>query len=313
MTGTPSFSAAQAYPERANPPGLFGAWECLLPQARLSWTEGVYDLFGLPRGFTLRRDDTLALYEESSRREMDALRSKAISTGKGFTLDCRIRSATGEKRWMRLLVGVGYENGRPSRIFGSKQDVTAEKTMWSGLSGIARKEPPTEIRGRPALEKRLCDAIAGQVAGSLALVIVDATDRSLGLAACADVSRQVETRLGRLFPDALMCERIGPGEFALLLPLPGGARTLAAMLEWARALLSRPIPKPGHTAELALAIGAAALKASHREQPRALVSETEAALLAAKAAGRSAARVFGAVVTPLPVQPAAGQRQFLAS
>lgn len=141
-------AATQPLYDRAVAAAAVGAWECNLANESLSWTDGVYDLFGLHRGSAIYRSATLDLYEERSRREMNQLRSKAISTGQGFALDCRIKSANGDKRWMRLIVGVGYEHGRPIRIFGSKQDVTAEKGLWSETAALVRANATTNLTAR---------------------------------------------------------------------------------------------------------------------------------------------------------------------
>ena len=82
-------AATQSLYDRAAAAAAVGAWECNLANESLSWTDGVYDLFGLQRGSAIYRSATLDLYEERSRREMNQARSKAISTGQGFALDCR--------------------------------------------------------------------------------------------------------------------------------------------------------------------------------------------------------------------------------
>ena len=41
--------ARRLYDQAALMAGI-GAWECRLADTRLSWTDGIYDLFGLQRG-----------------------------------------------------------------------------------------------------------------------------------------------------------------------------------------------------------------------------------------------------------------------
>jgi two-component system sensor kinase FixL len=114
--------------DRSSALARIGVWECDLATDRLSWTDGVYDLFELPRGSPLDRSKILALYHEESRREMEEMRAAAIREGSSFALDIRIRTARGNERWLRLSIDVEQEDGRSMRIFGTKQDITEEKT-----------------------------------------------------------------------------------------------------------------------------------------------------------------------------------------
>lgn len=102
-----------------------GLWDCDLADNRLTWSAGVFDLFGLPRGATVTRAETVALYEELSRGRMEQLRAYAIRHRRGFTLDVELRPATGARRWMRLIAAPECDGARVVRLQGLKQDVTA--------------------------------------------------------------------------------------------------------------------------------------------------------------------------------------------
>ncbi|MGX1742919.1 diguanylate cyclase domain-containing protein [Bosea sp. NPDC055353] len=290
--------------ERSLAPAALGAWECNLANETLSWTDGVYDLFSLQRGSEIYRKATLDLYEEGSRREMEQHRSNAIRTGQGFALDCRIRAVNGDKRWMRLIVGVGYQHGRPSRIFGSKQDVTAEKGLWNSVSCLTRAESPTS----PAARRSFTDILRqvrqdrGRAPECLALAIFE-IDRfptiveNHGRAAGDDVIRCFGERLRRLFPDALAIDQTGPAAFALLLRMPGDKAYLAAMLTGTRKLLCRPIPRGYLVIDFTASIGAALLKTEGCCEQNEIFAEAEAALHVAGLAGGDCIRVFDGPVT----------------
>jgi two-component system sensor kinase FixL len=113
--------------DRSSALARIGVWECDLATEALTWTDGVYDLFELPRGTPLERAAIVALYDEESRREMERLRAEAVRDGGSFSLDILIRTARGNERWIRLTADVEREDGRSVRIFGTKQDITAEK------------------------------------------------------------------------------------------------------------------------------------------------------------------------------------------
>jgi two-component system sensor kinase FixL len=122
--------------DRSSALARIGVWECDLATEALTWTDGVYDLFELPRGAPLERARIVALYDEESRLEMERLRAAAISDGGSFALDIRIRTAKGNARWLRLTADVERENGASVRIFGTKQDITAEKAAQDKVQSL---------------------------------------------------------------------------------------------------------------------------------------------------------------------------------
>lgn len=113
--------------ERVSAMAKIGVWECDLASQELTWTDAVYDLFDLPRGSEVSRAASLSCYEPASRREMESLRAAAIKNGTGFKIDVRIRTASGNHRWIRITADVEQERGVSVRIFGTKQDISEEK------------------------------------------------------------------------------------------------------------------------------------------------------------------------------------------
>jgi PAS domain-containing protein len=105
-----------------------GIWECQLPYDTLTWDDGVYDLFELPRGYRVERHETVGFYTKESREILEHVRARAIEERTGFTLDAEIITALGKPRWMRIVANVEYKNDAPVRLYGTKQDITAEKT-----------------------------------------------------------------------------------------------------------------------------------------------------------------------------------------
>ena len=97
-----------------------GIWECDLADNALTWSGGVYDLFGLPRGASVSRDEAVALYCEESRAAMERLRAYAIKHRRGFTIDAQIRPAVGGRRWMRIIGAPICEGNRAVRLHGLK-------------------------------------------------------------------------------------------------------------------------------------------------------------------------------------------------
>ncbi len=100
---------------------LPGWWECdIADNNRLSWSDEVYDIFGLPRGAAVTREETVALYEDGSRAAMEKLRAYAIKHRRGFTLDVEIKPAAAAPRWMRLIAAPLCVNGQIVKLQGLK-------------------------------------------------------------------------------------------------------------------------------------------------------------------------------------------------
>jgi PAS domain-containing protein len=102
-----------------------GRWSCSLKDNALSWTSQIYALFGLPSDVPTIRQETVRLYDESSRAAMERLRAYAIRHKRGFLLDAKINAADGQVRWMRLIAAPVCEGPRVIRLHGLKFDVSA--------------------------------------------------------------------------------------------------------------------------------------------------------------------------------------------
>lgn len=113
-------SASQGDGEALAERGI-GLWECDLADNGLTWTAGVYDIFGLPRQANIVRDDAVALYCDESRDIMERLRAYAIKHRRGFTVDVEIRPSLTRKSWMRLIAAPVCEQGKVVRLLGIKR------------------------------------------------------------------------------------------------------------------------------------------------------------------------------------------------
>jgi PAS domain-containing protein len=110
------------------PFALAAAWECDLSDDSLTWTAGVFDLFGIPRGAKVDRREIVGMYCAESRELLERLRAEAIASCGSFTFEARIHRLDGAMRWMRVTADVETQGGRAVRLYGMKQDITDEMT-----------------------------------------------------------------------------------------------------------------------------------------------------------------------------------------
>jgi len=106
---------------------LPSAWSCDLKDNSLTWSRGVFDLFGIAPGTRVDRRDIVEMYVDESREQMERLRADAIAAGGSVTMEAQIRRADGELRWMLLTADVLCRDGRPVQLYGAKQDITIER------------------------------------------------------------------------------------------------------------------------------------------------------------------------------------------
>src|SRR6201985_609668 len=225
-----------------------GAWECELETERLTWTPGVYDIFGYPMGNPLRRASIVDLYTDESRRDMELARAEAIRSGRAVTLDAEIRTWRGERRWMRLSINTEGEGGRPVRIFGCKQDITSDRQAMENLRRQAATDPLTGLANRAVFQARYREIVGDSLnyGFASALVLID-LDRfkdlndTLGHPAGDACLCEVAQRLGRAFHKAGLVARLGGDEFAIILHAPTNPARIAHVLQQTVVMLSRPL------------------------------------------------------------------------
>jgi two-component system sensor kinase FixL len=213
--------------DRSSALARIGVWECDLATEALTWTDGVYDLFELPRGAPLERAEIVALYDEESRREMERLRVRTIRDGGSFSLDILIRTAKGKERWLRLNADVEQVDGRPVRIFGTKQDITVEKlaqlevrALQSELIHLARKSAMGTMAATLAHElNQPLAAIGNFAAGTRRALQPAEPDRSLLESGLAAIERNA-ARASNIIRSLKEMNSGGAGKRMLLDPKP---------------------------------------------------------------------------------------------
>ncbi|PST61666.1 GGDEF domain-containing protein [Rhizobium sp. SEMIA4064] len=277
-----SFKAAQ-----------IGVWECSLPDQTLSWTNTVYEFFDLVPQTPLARDEIVKLYTPETRKRLNEVRERAIRTGEGFTLDAQIVTAKGNSRWIRITACVEFTNGTAARIFGVKQDVTAEKTMVEQLRRLAERDTLTELASRTRFEAFFNEICAADNQSPRALLLADldgfkAVNDTLGHQAGDDCLKVAGRKLSQAVPDADMIARIGGDEFAVIHPC-SSAEDLAKIATHIVEGMNWMIPTPTKNIQITTSVGAAIIVAG--QSPKDIFAKADHVLYGAKSAGRNGFRI----------------------
>jgi diguanylate cyclase (GGDEF)-like protein len=281
--------------DRASATARIGIWQCNLADNSLLWTNGVYDLFEIPRNTPVTRELTLALYTESSRLEMEAARARAIATCSDFSLDCEIITTTGKRRWMRLTGAVESRDGVAHRIFGMKQDITEEKLLADRTRYLAEFDVMTGLANRSRFQAHLAALDEGsRRIGAMLLVDLDGFKQindTHGHAMGDECLKETAIRLVESCGGAELVARIGGDEFAVLLHEGTSRRDVDKLASGIVEMMARPITRLGQTLHLGASVGVAHNRGGSSED---LFRQADTALYAAKAAGRATSRTFAA-------------------
>ncbi|MFO8098388.1 MAG: PAS domain S-box protein [Salinibacter sp.] len=113
-----------------------GGWSVDLrdgPPDEATWTDGLYDLFGLPPDADPPVEDVFSYYHPDDRARHRAAVDRAADTGEGWDQELRLIDAEGTLRWVRNIGRPVVEDGTVVEIHGAIQDITEQKAFQEEL------------------------------------------------------------------------------------------------------------------------------------------------------------------------------------
>lgn len=280
--------------ERAAATARIGVWGCTLPDETLSWSDGVYDLFELPRRTIVSRDEVLRLYSAESAAELEQRRARAIETLTGFSMDADITTAKGNKRILRITAAIDHINGVPTQIYGVKQDITAEHALVEQTRLLAETDPLTGIANRIRFQSCLDDLhgrTKPQAVGALLLVDLDnfkTINDTFGHLAGDACLIETARRLKAVVPPSALVARLGGDEFAIVTDAsePFDHTLPSTILE----AFAAPMMFGDKSCRIGISIGVAVRQAD--DVADTLYHSADLALYQAKESGRGTWRLF---------------------
>ncbi len=271
-----------------------GIWECRLPEETLTWTDTVYELFDLVPQSPLNRAEIVALYTPESRVKLSECRSAAIRDGEGFTLDAEIVTAKGNRRWIRITAIVERADGEPFRIFGMKQDITAEKISLDHIRRLTEIDALTGLASRAKFEAVLAEACTRPEIATTGLLLIDldgfkAINDTLGHQAGDQCLKHVGERIVAAVPDAELVARIGGDEFAVIQTCTS-VQNLRDVCERVVDGLAFRMGPLANALAITASVGGTLIVGGTK--PKDVFACADAALYAVKAEGKNGAKLF---------------------
>lgn len=101
-----------------------GAWKYSLATKAFTWTAVTKEIHEVPPDFEPTLEEAIAFFKEGKNRETAVeIIKDAVSSGKAWDIELQIVTAKGNERWVRSRGEVEVLEGKPTRVFGSIQDI----------------------------------------------------------------------------------------------------------------------------------------------------------------------------------------------
>lgn len=105
-----------------------GHWQLDVVNNQLYWSDQLKRLHEVPMDYDPELEKSLAFYLEGEHRErVRKAVEEAIEEGTSFFLESQIITAKGNTRWVKVIGESGIEDGRCVSVYGSTQDITAQR------------------------------------------------------------------------------------------------------------------------------------------------------------------------------------------
>lgn len=272
-----------------------GGWEYNIALDRLTLSNQVCEIFGVSRHARLTCDTLLnSLYTAESRRAALLDTDRLLKKNQKYDAIREIVRPDGRRRWIRVLAATDVEHGRPSRVLGAIEDITAQRDSTRKLHELAYTDALTGLSNRAAFKLSLQDRLQYGMRVVMLMINVDQfkdINDTLGHHVGDRMLVEIGRRLKAAFPEAHSVARLGGDEFAILTSAASDDDVLANELDLLQAVMAAPLVYQGSTYPMTVSIGAA-LAPDDASTAEGLLKNADIAMSQAKAQGTGRALRF---------------------
>jgi diguanylate cyclase (GGDEF)-like protein/PAS domain S-box-containing protein len=288
--------------DRAQRIANMGNWDWQIPENRLFWSEGIYRLFGVdPAEFDASYEAFMARVHPDDQNAVEAAVQRALATGAPYEIDHRIVRPDGAVRIVHETAEVLLDSqGRPARMIGTVQDVTAWKQAEQALQEkdahleyIAYHDALTGLPNRTMLMDRLTHAVSrADRAGKLVALLFIDLDRfktindSLGHAVGDALLQAASDRMSVLVRGEDTLSRLGGDEFVVLLESLRDSQDAAGVAKKIIHALEKVLVIGNYPLHISASIGIS-LYPQDGKDAETLMKHADAAMYKAKESGRN--------------------------
>jgi len=225
-----------------------GSWEIDLTTMDLTWSEGVYEMHGIPVGQDICVEDAINAYAPEDREHVSALVDAALENGEPFEFEANLEAKDGNiLRVQSRGECITGDEKNPDRLVGVIHDITEAHHAKTALQRAADYDRLTDLLNRNAFDRILGEKIKLQSATGepLAVMLIDldgfkAINDTFGHLVGDMVLQQMSDRLRKTVPEDVVIARWGGDEFVFILPLGSTRSDVEALWD----LMSEAVYKP---------------------------------------------------------------------
>lgn len=208
-----------------------GAWRYHLECGTIDWSDEVYNIYELPVQSEIDLEQALSAYCPESRIRVETAINDCIEQAGSFDVVLRIHTPDGDSKWVRTIGACEVLDGRPHRLFGTFQDITAEREQHLEMEVLAKTDQLTGIGNRHAftleMERRLSLPSSGN--GTMILCLMDLDGfKQLNDHHGHEIGDRVLKHFAMELTNAVgkngFVARLGGDEFAAILEVESGAQ-----------------------------------------------------------------------------------------
>ncbi|MDX2110188.1 MAG: PAS domain S-box protein [Verrucomicrobiota bacterium] len=184
-----------------------GGWELSVQDKIIYWSEEVFAIHEVDNGVVPTLEEALTFYPADYRPVVTTAIETAIRDNKSFDFQSPLITQLGNRKWIRAQGEPFYENGRCTKVIGTFQDITSQKT--NELEIIYREKLLSGLT--TAQGHLLTSTTSHDEALSQALAVLGSTLRTQGLCLqSCDRTEQHWIELARWHGDEGLCEMLQP-------------------------------------------------------------------------------------------------------
>jgi PAS domain S-box-containing protein len=126
--------ASEAFLDRTGRIAGIGGWQFDIDKSRVTWSAQMNRIHDTTVDYAPSLEDGLHFYAAQSRPIIERALAEALQSGTGWDLELNLITATGREVCVRSVCTVECAGGRPVRLVGSTQDISARKATEKSLT-----------------------------------------------------------------------------------------------------------------------------------------------------------------------------------